>query len=267
MKPAHTFFVCTSFAALAIAAPAVAQDAQLPAATSSADAGEQLPAATNSVDNDAIIVTARRREETLQTVPVAIQAFSSEQLEERGIQELGDLSSSVAGLRFGSEGGKNGTTLTLRGLSRIPLGEGVPAVVTYFANVPLAGEGSNLPTFDLSGIQVLKGPQGTLFGQNTIGGAVLVEPARPSFDLGGYVQGQYGNFDALTIEGAINVPVIADVAAIRVAGQMRRRDGYVTNLSGGENFDDIHQDSARISLLVEPSSNFSNTTIFDWVRS
>ncbi|WP_404476490.1 TonB-dependent receptor [Novosphingobium sp. BL-52-GroH] len=245
----------------------------LTAGSAFAQTAQPVPSGTSntqarpSIDPDEIVVTARRREESLQTVPVAIQAFSSQQLQQRGVQDLQDLSSTVAGLRFGSEGGKNGTNISLRGLSRIPLGEGVPAVVTYFADIPLAGEGSNLPTYDLASIQVLKGPQGTLFGQNTIGGAILVTPQAPTYEFEGYVEANYGNYDYRTLEGAVNVPIIADKVALRAAGQVRRRDGVVKNLSEGKDFDDIHQDSVRASLLVEPSDVIRSLTIFDYFKA
>src|SRR3546814_17424648 len=87
------------------------------------------------------------------------------------------------------------------------------------SDLPLPSVGSNLPTYDVASIQVLKGPQGTLFGRNTLGGAVLVSPQAPTYDLGGYVEGTYGRFDYRTLEGAINIPLVADRVALRVAGQ------------------------------------------------
>src|SRR3546814_4708213 len=88
-------------------------------------------------------------------------------------------------------------------------------MVAYFNDVPMSKEGGNIPTFDLANIQVLKGPQGTLFGRNTIGGAVLVNSKKPTFNTEGYVQAGYGNFDYKELEGALNVPLVTDVAALR----------------------------------------------------
>ncbi|MDB6061855.1 MAG: TonB-dependent receptor, partial [Verrucomicrobiaceae bacterium] len=123
-----------------------------------------------------VFVTARKRDEGVQAVPLSISAISSEALEQRGVRQVEDLNSVVPGFRFGAEGGKANNNVMMRGLSKIPLGEGVPAVVTYFANIGLPGTGANVPTFDLANIQVLKGPQGTLFGRNTLGGAVVITP-------------------------------------------------------------------------------------------
>src|SRR3546814_635721 len=147
------------------------------------------------------------------------------------------------GLRCSAEGGKTTTTVILRGLGRNPIGEGVPAVVTYFADIPLVGEGTNVPAYDIASIQVLKGPQGTLFGRNTIGGAIIIQPEAPNYEFGGYVKGEYGRFDYRTLEGAINIPIVQDKAAVRFAGQIRRQDGSIKNLSGGPDFNDMHQDA------------------------
>src|SRR3546814_9799451 len=96
---------------------------------------------------------------------------------------------------------------------------------------------SNAPNFDISSVQVLKGPQGTLFGRNTLGGAVLITPELPSYDFGGYISALYGRFDRRELEGAINIPIVDNRIALRVAGQLRRQDPRTRNLSGGEGFD------------------------------
>src|SRR5690606_27196662 len=123
-----------------------------------------------------VFVTARKRDEGVQAVPISIAALSADMLAERNVSELQDMNVVVPGFRLGSEGGKGNTNIILRGLSKIPLGEGIPAVVTYFANVALPARGGNIPAYDIANIQVLKGPQGTLFGRNTLGGAVVIAP-------------------------------------------------------------------------------------------
>ena len=210
-----------------------------------------------------IIVTARRREENLQDVPVSITALGPAALERSTIQSVQDIGTIAPGLRYGAEGGKTSATVSLRGLSQTPLGAGTPGVVQYFADIPLPSEGSNIPTYDLGSIQVLKGPQGTLFGRNTLGGAILITPQAPEREFGGYVEATYGRFDYKELEAAINIP-LGDIGAFRAAGQIRRQDGRTKNFEGGPDFDNIHQDSFRLSLLLEPFEGFSNTTIFDW---
>src|SRR3546814_11490504 len=83
----------------------------------------------------------------------------------------------------------------------------------------------------------------------------------------GYVRGVIGSYDQREIEGALNLPIVQDRVALRVAGQVRRRDGFVKNLSGGPRFSDVHQNSFRASLLVEPFDGFSNTTIIDYFKA
>jgi len=148
----------------------------------------------------------------------------------------------------------------MRGLGQTTVGTGGPAVQVYVADVPLTVV-TNLPTFDLASVQVLRGPQGTLFGRNTIGGAILLAPAAPKFSSEGYFAATYGNYDNKTLEGAVNLPIVDDVAALRVAGQIRRRDGYVENLGVGGDFGDIHYEALRGSLLLEPVEGLTNTTV------
>jgi iron complex outermembrane receptor protein len=221
-----------------------------------------------STGSDDIVVTARRREESLQSVPVSITALSAETLAQKSVQDLSDVATLTPGFRFSQEGGKGQPSLSLRGLGALPIGEGVPAVVAYFNDVPLSKEGGNIPTFDLANIQILKGPQGTLFGRNTIGGAILINSKKPTFDTEGYLQAGYGNFDYKELEGALNLPLIKDVAALRIAAQYRNRDGRTKNLSpGNPDLDDTNQLSFRASLLVRPTDNLTNTLVFDYFRA
>lgn len=223
--------------------------------------------ASNGPEAADIVVTARRRDERLQDVPVSVVAFSGAALERSTVQTIADIRTISPGLTFSSEGGKDNTAVTLRGIGQIPTGEVTPGVVTYFANVPLASLGSNVPTFDIGSVQVLKGPQGTLFGRNTLGGAVLITPQTPKQDFGGYVQGTYGNFNYREVQGALNVPVVPDVLAIRIAGQIRRSDPLIHSINGGAGFNNIHQDSARATFLFTPTGWLKNTTVVDYFKA
>lgn len=247
----------SSFLVLALAAtsPALADDAAAgPAAAEQSSAAE-------------IIVTANRREENAQTVPVSVNVIGAEALAERSVRSLGDLTNAAPGIRFTHQGGGGNMNVIMRGLGRIPVGNAPNAVINYFGDVPLSFQGSNLPTYDLSSVQVLKGPQGTLFGRNAIGGAVVITPERPSYDVTGYVRASYGNYDYKDVEGALNLPIIDGKVALRVAGKLSRRDGYTRNLGVGRNHDDVHQDSLRASLLIEPAEGISNLTIVDWFKA
>ncbi|GLS98897.1 TonB-dependent receptor [Sphingobium jiangsuense] len=216
---------------------------------------------------DTIVVTARRREENLQDVPVAITALSAAALESRGIERSDDLQFSVPSLRIAPQISATTPNFIIRGQGRPLFSGALPSVVTYFADVPLPQDGSIVPLFDLSSVQVLKGPQGTLFGRNTTGGAILLSPTQPDLDkVEGYVEAGAGNYDAYTLAGAVNVPVVPGKLAIRAAGELARRDGFVRNLGGGANLGNRHTDSVRVSVLARPTDTLQNLFIFDWTN-
>src|SRR3546814_383768 len=152
----------------------------------------------------------------VQTCALPISAFSSAALQQANVRDLQDLTVVTPGLHFGYVGGKNTTSVLMRGLGNLPVGAGTPAVVAYLNNVPLPAVGTNIPTYDIANVQVLKGPQGTLFGRNTLGGAILVGTQAPTYNLGGYVQGDYGRYNYRALEGAINIPIVDDKIALRL---------------------------------------------------
>ena len=216
------------------------------------DATQQPAPAAEESGLEEIVVTARRRAENAETTPVSVSALSSDALTERGIHDIQDLDNQVPGFRTSGEGGKNNTQVVMRGLSRIPLGIGIPAVVTYVNDVPVPGIASNIPTFDLDNIQVLKGPQGTLFGRNTLGGAVVLTTQQPTEDFGGYLDYRGGNLGREAVEGAFNAPIIPEKVAFRVAGLYELGHGYYRVLNGPTDMSDTHLHAVRASLLVTP---------------
>jgi iron complex outermembrane recepter protein len=240
----------TSAAIFAIAAsfaPAYAQSA----ASETADAG----APTSD-----IIVTARRTDERLQDVPVAVTAFGADALEERKISSETDLQVATPGLTVRQTGSSDQLNFAIRGQSIDSFSFSSPAVVTYFNDVQ-AGGGAAISFFDLASIQVLKGPQGTLFGRNATGGAVLYSSAKPSLDTGGYVKQGYGNYENKELEAALNLGV-AQGFAIRLSGKIRKRDGYQTNLLDGTHPNSIDSKVGRLSVLIAPEgSNFENSAM------
>lgn len=216
-----------------------------------------------------IVVTARRKEESLQSVPISVQAFSGAALTERNIQDATDLQKLVPSLTTYQQA-RDEVTLSIRGQSSSGAsaqGQN-PRVTAYFAQVPLqTGDGGGPGRFfDLQNVQVLKGPQGTLFGRNSTGGAVLYEPTRPKDELGGYVTAQLGRFHDRQIEGAINLPA-TDTLAFRFAVKRAKRDGFTTNIVTGEKLDDRNYFGGRASMLFTPSSSFENFLMFDYLKS
>ncbi len=256
-----------------LAATLLASAALMPAtvwaqgpATASA-AGEVNDSASAISD---IVVTARRREESLQSVPISVQAFSGETLAARNVQSQTDLQRLVPSLTTYSQA-RDEETLSIRGQSSSGAsaqGQN-PRVTAYFAEVPLQTGDAGGPGkfFDLQNVQVLKGPQGTLFGRNATGGAVLYEPQRPTQEFGGYVLGQIGRFDDREVEAAINLPVVRDLLAFRVSGRYAKRDGFTQNLTTGQDQDDRNYRAVRVSALLTPGDNFKSFLMFDYLKS
>src|SRR5471032_1038698 len=163
-----------------------------------------------------IVVTARRKEEKLQSVPVAVTAFTSADIQNKQIESSSDLQHFVPSL-MSSQQSRDEQVFYLRGQGPNGGSGGSPGVIAYFSEVPFTGSGPGI-YFDLGNLQVLRGPQGTLFGQNTTGGAVLFEPMHPTNNYEGYVQMTLGNYNREGVEAAVNIPIIADKLLVRVAG-------------------------------------------------
>lgn len=195
MRPIFTArlaVLLTSVAPLALPVLAIAQTAQ--------------PQASPSIDD--IVVTARRSEESIQSTPVSVTAFTADMLREANIATTADLMIKTPGVYLSGSGGRENSVFQVRGQSKALSGSNAPAVVSYFADVPAPTFGSGVATYDMASVQVLKGPQGTLFGRNTTGGAVLYYPAAPEYVLGGYVEAGYGRYDRKQLEGALSIPIV-----------------------------------------------------------
>jgi len=240
------------------------------AAFAADEAGQNTPdrpaaQTAETVGASDIVVTARRREEVLSRVPVSVSAFSGDTLSNRSITSLEQLTQATPGLNFGRSGGSANPQVVIRGQSRANLGDAAQPVLTYFADVPLPYVASIIPTYDLASVQVLKGPQGTLFGRNSTSGALLVYPAAPDYDVNGYLMGGYGNYDRREVEGALNVPIVEDHVALRVAGRREKTDGYTRSVNTGQRLDDRNDSAFRVSLLLE-SGDLRNVTVYDYVK-
>ena len=217
-----------------------------------------------------VVVTARRREEALQDVPISVSALSGEALERAGISDIQALQYRTPSLAVT-------TTFSQRNVAAFALrGQRTqetqlftdPPVGTYFAEVVQPrpyGFGNAL--YDLESVQVLKGVQGTLFGRNMTGGAVLVEPRHPVLgENSAEVRGTYGNYETMEFYGVGNLS-LADSVAVRFAGKVRERDGWAREVTTGRDYDNQNYDTARLSLLFQPSATFNSLTIADWYRA
>jgi len=248
----------------------VAGLALFPAALQAQEAGA---AADQGGEIQDIIVTANRREERNQDVPIAITAFSPERLEQQGIAKEQDLQASVPSLVVGpnGQGSRESQSFTIRGQGATF--QASPGVVVYLGEVPLPApltlsqQGGPGNFVDLENLQVLSGPQGTLFGRNTTGGAVLLVPRKPTNDLSGWIQGKIGNYDTREVEGALNVPLVDDKLLVRVVGAYHDRDGYTRDVQWNKDRDDTHWYSGRIGILARPTERLENYLMFYGSRS
>ncbi len=210
-----------------------------------------------------IIVSARRIDENLQDVPIAITAVTGDDLLKMDIRTATDLQRIVPSLNVTGSLSRNEEDITLRGLRKtgdFTGAGGGPAVVSYFAEVPARSGGPGL-YMDLQNVQVLKGPQGTLFGRNTTGGAILLQPRRPDSEVGGYLRATLGDFGRIDTEGAINLPVVEDTLMMRFAAQKQTRDGFTKDVNTGREYDNRDNWTARLSVLYTPNDQFENYAI------
>jgi iron complex outermembrane receptor protein len=224
-----------------------------------------------------IIVTARRREENVQSVPISITVLSQQTLQQNNVQSLAQLQYLVPSLTATDSYNKDSPIFYIRGQGINGQNGLIPAVEAYLNEVPipqafgggLAGGPGLL--FDLENVSVLKGPQGTLQGRNTMGGAILIESARPTNDFGGHIQASYGNYNDEEVDGAINLPILDDKLLARVAFNGQLRDGYTHILgepSHPNGFDADNQDhwSVRATVTFRPTDAFQNDAILSYTQ-
>jgi iron complex outermembrane receptor protein len=237
--------------------PALAQDAD-----SGSDSGD-------------IIVTARRVEERLQDVPISITVMDTRQLSNRNITVANDLAAYTPSLSSNERYGPEKSSFSLRGFNQDQ--STAPTVGVYFAEVvgvraqggTTSGNTVGAGAFmDLQNVQVLKGPQGTLFGRNTTGGAILLTPQKPTDSLEGFVEGSIGNFDMKRVQGALNIP-LSDTFKVRLSADRMKRDGYMRSRSGvgPGDLNDRNYFAGRLSIVADLTPDLENYTIFQYSRS
>jgi iron complex outermembrane receptor protein len=249
-------FSATGIAGL-LATPAMAQDANVPANT------------------DDIVVTARRVQENVQDVPISITVLNQQQVTNRNITNSTELAQYVPSLGVNGRFGPEKASFSLRGFSQEL--NTLPTVGVYFADVVAprllsnitSGNGAGVGTlFDLQNVQVLKGPQGTLFGRNTTGGAILLVPHKPTDQFGGYVEGSIGNYNQRRVEAVLNLP-LSETFKVRLGLDHNQRDGYIKNQSGigPRDFNDLDYISVRLGVVADLTPNLENYLLATYVRS
>lgn len=218
-----------------------------------------------------IVVTAQRRVESLSRTPISVQVLNGEALERRAITSDADLQTAMPGLTVRAGQTSNTLNYSIRGQTVDINSSSRSSVLPYVNEVQIGGGSSKggasaSSLYDLQSVQVLKGPQGTLFGRNSTGGAVLFETRKPGDTVEGYVTGWIGNYEERKLEGAVTLPIVKDVLAVRAAGFYQKRDGYQVNLLNDTRLGNVDTQSGRLSISFTPGSNFSNETMVQFTR-
>lgn len=240
-------------AASALAFPAAARAQDGAGAPVEGDAG------------NAIIVTALKREQTLQDVPVAVSVTTAETIERAQIRDLRDLQTVVPSLSVGQRQSVGNTNFFIRGFGNGANNAGIePSVGVFVDNVyrsRTVAQITDLP--DVQRIEVLRGPQSTLFGKNASAGVISITTQQPSFNPGGAAELTYGNFDQVIAKGYVTGP-IDDVSAVSLAAGLNRRDGFFRDLGTGDRANERDRWFVRGQLLYDPGSDISLRLIGDY---
>lgn len=245
------FLTATAVGGLISAVPAYAQDVQ----------------DEESIDDNVIIVTATKREQTLQEIPISVSVTTGETLEAAQIRDVLDLQTVAPSLRVSQLQTSSASTFIIRGFGNGDNNFGIePSVGVFIDGVfrsRSAAALSDLP--NVQRIEVLNGPQSTLFGKNASAGVISVITREPQFEFGGAVEASYGNFNSLVVKGDITGPITENIA-FSVDGSYNRRDGYATIVNLDEEQNDRNRWSARGQLLIEATPDLRIRAIADYSR-
>lgn len=236
--------------------PALAQEANPPTADANSDGVE-------------IVVTAQKREQSLQEVPVSVAVISAEALLNNRISSVEELQVLSPSLSFTNSANTRGQGLQIRGIGTLSFSDGVePSVSTVIDGVVIGRQAQSVFDFiDIERIEVLRGPQGTLFGKNASAGAINIVTSRPSLTKTEVVaSASYATLNELKLRGSASVPLVDGVLGARLTGYTVKRDGPINNVFNGEDYNNQDQWGLRGKLLFEPSDSFSLLVIGDYAK-
>ncbi len=219
------------------------------------------------IELEEIVVTAQKREQNLQDVPVAVSAFTGEQLKEAVIKDVFDLQSNTPGLRVGQNQNNNTANFSIRGVGTSSQNFGLESSVGLYVDGTYRARQSTMiaDMIDIEAVEVLRGPQGTLFGKNTPSGAVLFRTKAPSFEPDAFATVTAGNYGLLSGSAGGNLTLIEDELAIRGTIFTSERDGYIdVDGFGNEELNDRDRMGARLQALWEPTEDLSIRVIADY---
>ncbi|MDB5575065.1 MAG: TonB-dependent receptor [Bradyrhizobium sp.] len=247
-----------------LAASAIALFTAMPAMAQTAPAATPAPTATDDYSND-VVVTATKREQTLQDVPISVSVTGAETVERAHIVDLISLQSLVPSLKVTQFQSAGQTNFTIRGFGNGNGNDGIESSVGVFIDGVYRSRSAaaldDLP--EIERIEVLRGPQSTLFGKNVSAGAISIVTKRPEFEWHGKAEVSVGSLGLINPRGTITGP-ISDTIAFRLSGSINERDGYFKNLVTGRDVNERNRWSIRGDILFQPSSDFSLRVIADY---
>ena len=215
-------------------------------------AQEAAPPAEGLAD---IVVTATRSSEALSKVPASVSAISAADLGVGGVKDVASLATAIPNLSVGDQFGVN--RIFIRGIGMTSIDLGADGGVAFLQDgAQIARPAAQLSGFyDLERVEVLRGPQGTLYGRGATAGAINLITKRPTETLDGYLRASYGNYNAIALEGAMSGPLSGDRLMVRVAGKYDKRDGFGINEFTGKDIDDRDAYAFRGSILAKPADD------------
>ena len=229
------------------------------------EAAEQKPVAEEGQGrNNEIVVTARKRAESIQDVPAAVTAVTMEELTTRQVTGGPDLMTQVPNMTF-TKTNFSGYSIQIRGIGTQAISVTTdPAVGVALNNTPfIRNRFFEQEFFDLERVEILRGPQGTLYGRNATGGVVNLITAKPKFEPGAKLSVDVGSYNQIRTEAMINIPIVDEKVALRLAGAWTKRDGYVKNTITDKQIDGRDLWSTRASLLFRPTDNFEANFVWE----
>lgn len=213
---------------------------------------------------EAVTVTAEKRPAALQDVPASISAVTGDQIDDAGIQSITEIANQVPNLHISTWGGRRNSHVFMRGVGAT---YGEPAVGFYVDGVGYTGDGMfDMDLFDVERVEVLRGPQGTLYGRNALAGVINIVTRQPTNETEARVSAGAGNFGQRELKGSLRTPLVEDQLFLGLSASATKRDGYVDNTHLGEKADDRDDQSLRANLRWTPTADLDATLSLDAER-
>ncbi|MDZ7768881.1 MAG: TonB-dependent receptor plug domain-containing protein [Woeseiaceae bacterium] len=216
-----------------------------------------------------IVVTAQKREQNIQDVPVAVTAYTGRMLEESAIKDIRDLAAIAPSLISNQSQNSTTSSFSIRGIGTSAQNFGLESSVGLYIDEVYRARPSSIINnlVDIAAVEVLRGPQGTLFGKNTPSGAIIIRSVQPGHERNAFLEVTAGDYGLLNIAGATNLSLVDDVLALRVTGFSGQRDGYVSDLNLGDDvINDRDRAGGRLQVLFTPNDQLDIRLIADYAE-